>query len=105
MSRVLVTNCPNCGAPLKDGKCLYCDTHVRLANELDVDFNGKPTEVMLNIKKGDEIILLPLVGRIQSIEMTHDCVSYYADGASYLCRGHLSEVELIFRGYVEREVN
>lgn len=22
------TNCPNCGAPLKDGKCEYCGTEV-----------------------------------------------------------------------------
>ena len=23
-----MTNCPNCGAPLKDGKCEYCGTQV-----------------------------------------------------------------------------
>jgi len=105
MSRILATNCPNCGAPLKDGKCLYCDTQVRLANELDIDFNGKVTEVLLNIKQGDEIVLLPLVGRIQSIEMTHDYETHYADGTSYMYTTPFSEVELIFRGYiVKREV-
>ena len=24
----LQTNCPNCGAPLENGKCSYCGTHV-----------------------------------------------------------------------------
>ena len=23
---VVVTNCPNCGAPIEDGKCPYCGT-------------------------------------------------------------------------------
>ena len=23
---VLITNCPNCGAPLEDGECKYCGT-------------------------------------------------------------------------------
>lgn len=23
---VLLTNCPNCGAPIEDGKCSYCGT-------------------------------------------------------------------------------
>ena len=26
------TNCPNCGAPLKDGKCEYCGT---ITNDVD----------------------------------------------------------------------
>ena len=23
---ILLTNCPNCGAPIEDGKCPYCGT-------------------------------------------------------------------------------
>ena len=88
--RALITNCPNCGAPLKDGKCLYCDTHVRLANEIDIDrFSDKPTEIMLNIKNGDEVILLPLVGRIDSINMTLSMSDMYP------------EVTLTFSGFVK----
>ena len=25
-----ITNCPNCGAPLRGNKCIYCDTEVNI---------------------------------------------------------------------------
>jgi uncharacterized Zn finger protein (UPF0148 family) len=102
--RVLITNCPNCGAPLKDGKCLYCDTHVRLANEVDVDFNGKPVELMLRIKNGDSIILLPLVGRINSIETRNEYADYYNNGFRALSVVTAREVEFTFSGFIQEVV-
>lgn len=27
---VLITNCPNCGAPLEDGECKYCGTDFKV---------------------------------------------------------------------------
>lgn len=101
--RTLITNCPNCAAPLKDGKCPYCGTHVRLANELDIDFEGKPTEVMLNIKRGNDVILIPLVGRIDSIEMRDNHVDYM-HGETMFIQRTATEVELTFRGYIKESI-
>lgn len=100
--RTLITNCPNCAAPLKDGKCPYCGTHVRLANELDIDSNTL-TEVMVNIKRGDEVILLPLVGRIESIEMSHDHMGYMLGDREFIQRLS-TDVTLTFRGVVKETV-
>lgn len=99
--RVLVTNCPNCGAALKDGKCLYCGTEVRLANEIDIDFRGKPIELMLNITQGDTVTLLPLVGRIDTIETRTERASYdtYA-GFPLRVRG-CTEVQFTFSGIIK----
>lgn len=100
--RTLITNCPNCAAPLKDGKCPYCGTHVRLANELDIDSNTL-TEVMVNIKRGDEVILLPLVGRIDSIEMIHGHMGHTLGETNFI-RRTVTEVELTFRGYIKESI-
>lgn len=76
----LVTNCPNCGAVLVDGYCNYCDTKVRLANELDFQIdrfrNGGHTEIMLHIKHDDgTIVLYPFLCTGMSFE--HSFVSFY----------------------------
>lgn len=39
----MITNCPNCGAVLKDGKCEFCGTEVRIGvsvNEIARYLNG-----------------------------------------------------------------
>lgn len=93
MKRALITNCPNCGAAIeRDGNCKYCGTHVRYANELDIDtgnfFNAPSVEVALNIKQGNAVKILPLRGHIETVNVTR--------------RGYLElpEVEFNFRGYM-----
>lgn len=93
MKRALITNCPNCGAAIeRDGNCKYCGTHVRYANELDIDagnfYNTSDVEIMLNIKQGDTVTILPLRGHIESVNATR---------VGYL---ELPEVEFNFRGYM-----
>lgn len=101
--RALITNCPNCGAPLKDGWCEYCNTHVRMANELDVDFNGKPTEVMLHIKNGDSIIAMPLIGRIDNVQIKNEYCDYEY-GRLYVPVLTERQVEFTFSGTVRGDI-
>lgn len=77
----LLTNCPNCGAPLSsDGYCSYCNTKVRYANELEYNLfshgNIKdvlPTEIMFKFKSEDgSMVVIPFVGRPENIELTYD---------------------------------
>ena len=93
MKRALITNCPNCGAAIeRDGNCKYCGTHVRYANEIDINasnfYNTSDVEIMLNIKQGDTMTVLPLHGHIESVNVTR---------VGYL---ELPEVEFNFRGYI-----
>lgn len=70
--RQLKTNCPNCGAVLKNGQCEYCGTKVQAANELDILCNGhsmENIELTLNIKQDGNIYVLPLIGRINDISI------------------------------------
>lgn len=99
--RLLVTNCPNCGAALKDGKCLYCGTEVRLANEIDIDFRGKPIELMLNIREGNAVTLLPLVGHIGTLEMRVECASYDTYAGNVVNIRPCREVEFTFNGIIK----
>ena len=78
MNRQLKTNCPNCGGILDLGKCSYCGTKVQAANELDILYNGidmSNIELTLNIKQDDIIWKIPLVGRIDSLNMYNDTYS------------------------------
>lgn len=77
----LLTNCPNCGATLRrDGTCEYCGTKARYANEIDLNmlsmYDVDKIELELRINMGDAIVLLPMVGIIDTINMQSD--SYYA---------------------------
>lgn len=73
MSKYLPTNCPNCGAVLENGKCNYCGTKVVLANTVDVPEN-EMCDMILQFKKGNTTNILPLRGRIESIDFTHNIV-------------------------------
>ncbi len=78
----LITNCPNCGAPLQeDGYCPYCNTKVRYANELEFNalfdhggiFNVEPTEMELKFKSNDgTIFIVPFFGKPQNIEVEYN---------------------------------
>ena len=90
----LLTNCPNCGAPLSsDGYCSYCNTKARYANELEYNtlFScGRiteilPTEIMFKfINEDGTMVIIPFVGKPENIELSYD--SYEAIGYG----GHIS---------------
>lgn len=47
------TNCPNCGAPLKGGKCEYCGTEITpttSANEISNYLNGEYKQTIISIE-------------------------------------------------------
>lgn len=64
-----ITNCPNCGAPLdKLGYCGYCNTMVHIDKNLEI--NGyKPLDINIVVKQGNEFHILPLMGRIDNLEI------------------------------------
>lgn len=99
--RTLITNCPNCAAPLKDGKCPYCGTHVRLANELDFNTDNPIMEIMLRVKRGNELILFPLRGRINNVSVSYPSCGYTYNGETSFMRHTLPEVEFTFDGIVD----
>lgn len=76
--RRLQSNCHNCGAALVNGKCEYCGTTVRWANEIDIllnDWGTEPIELSLNLKKGTNTYILPLIGHIDNINISDDSVN------------------------------
>lgn len=106
----LLTNCPNCGAPLNpDGYCEYCGTKIRYANELELQnlddiFGPNEMEILLKIVKKDAVVLVPIRGRISSIKQECDYETFYADGTPYIsARSPNIEYEIVFNGYLDRE--
>lgn len=78
----LITNCPNCGAPLQDGYCSYCNTKVRYANELEFNtlfdhggiFNVEPVEMELKFKSRDgTVFIVPLFGKPENFDINYNC--------------------------------
>ena len=100
----LVTNCPNCGGELtSDGYCQYCNTKVRLANAMEIEtgqFVSKPVEIEIRVKQGDETIIIPFEGHLQSIDMKFDSVDIYADGKKYATLPSRPSVDLAFSGHL-----
>lgn len=94
MSRLLLTNCPNCAAPLEsDGTCKYCNTKARYANEIDVqteNFNPGFVEILLKVKQGDEIVLFPFQGYMREMSVRGGFTLY-----------ERPTVELIFEGFLK----
>ena len=100
--RTLITNCPNCAAPLKDGKCPYCGTHVRLANELDFNTDNPIMEFMLRVIRGNELILYPLRGSISNVSVSYPTSRYFSYDISRPFVIHEPpEVEFTFNGIVD----
>lgn len=66
----IITNCPNCGAPLEKLKCHYCGTEIRYSNEINL-FDGK-CELLLRHNQGNKVVLMPVVGYISQIELVRD---------------------------------
>lgn len=86
----LITNCPNCGAPLRwDGYCEYCDTQVRYANEvellnLDDIFIPNEVQIMFKVKKKGTTLLIPFRGFVESIATSYERETFYADNTPVL---------------------
>lgn len=105
----LLTNCPNCGAPLSsDGYCSYCNTKVRYANELEYNLFSHgiikdvlPTEIMFKfIDEDGTMVIIPFVGRPENIEITYDSYNAvdYAGNISYQINKQ-PEIKFEFSGY------
>jgi len=94
MQRLLLTNCPNCAAPLEsDGTCRYCNTKARYANEIDIqteNFNPGFVEILLKVKQGDETILFPFYGHMREMSISGGFTLY-----------ERPTVELTFEGYLK----
>lgn len=105
----LLTNCPNCGAPLRhDGYCEYCDTKVRYANEvelrnLDSIFGPEPVEILFKVVRDDHTILIPFKGRITSCRLDWPETTFYANDISVMSTIGDPDVELVFNGTLNRE--
>ena len=103
---MLETNCPNCGGALLDsGKCPYCGTKVRYANELSLDVSEygyiEPIEIKLMIKKDDTVTIIPLRGHINTITQTLEqvCVEC-TNGKKVLFNNNSVKYNFDFEGYV-----
>lgn len=99
--RKLLTNCPNCGGELLiDGVCPYCGTKVRYANELDIDRNKNSIELILRIKKGNELLILPTCGIIEELSINYSNYDgFYCDGTLVKTIGH-TEIDFSFHGVI-----
>lgn len=105
MAKKLLTNCPNCGAPLRrDGTCEYCGTKARYTNEIDISVLKNwpsPIELELQIKNEDTIIILPMKGIIDtiSLESSDTCyVDHFNRHLATVCNA--TNVEFTFNGQI-----
>lgn len=108
MAKKLMTNCPNCGAPLRrDGTCEYCGTKARYANELDINllsmYEAEPIELELRMNMGDSIVIMPMVGTIDSINIQSNstCTTDYTGQTLSVIRGE-TNVDFTFSGHLIR---
>jgi hypothetical protein len=100
----MLTNCPNCGAPLtKDGRCDYCKTKVRIANLMEINCDPKhyePIEILLKFKRPDgTIYLVPFSGMLSSMDINYDNnVIYVNDNPKIV--GNNPEITLTIEGHL-----
>ena len=100
----MLTNCPNCGAPLtKDGWCDYCKTKVRLANLMEVSqgyYNQKPVEILLKINNLDgTITYMPFIGMLTEIDVQHRCEPVYFDNIPHYISNE-PDIQLTLNGHL-----
>lgn len=108
----LLTNCPNCGAPLRaDGYCEYCNTKVRYANEVELsnlDDIFRPSEVEIIfkvVKDKDLVILIPFRGIVSSVTQSYDEETFYADDLSIPISVHLEpRIEITLDGRIDKNI-
>lgn len=96
----LTTNCPNCGAIVSEsGKCAYCGTVIRIANQLDITMTGAPVDIQINVRDGDKVTIVPFHGYLSSIGVEYPgaFTSAMAEMRTFLSR---PELELTLVGSV-----
>lgn len=106
----LLTNCPNCGAPLRaDGYCEYCNTKVRYANEVELsnlDDIFRPSEVEIVfkvVKDKDLVILIPFRGIVSSVTQSYDEETFYADNLPiHVCLE--PRIEITLDGRIDKNI-
>ena len=105
MSNWLRTNCPNCGGNLTfDGKCPYCDTKIRAANEMRITLNDylsfpDKIEIDIKVKQSDgNVAVIPFIGHLESV--THHIEPVYADylGGKRVILNNGHELKLVLTG-------
>ena len=108
MAKKLMTNCPNCGAPLRrDGTCEYCGTKARYANELDINllsmYEAEPIELELRMNMGDSTVIMPMIGTIDSINIQSNSAyaTSYAGQTLSVIHGE-TNVDFTFSGHLIR---
>lgn len=110
MNKQMSTNCPNCGGELtSEGYCYYCNTKVRYANELIVDLQDSiiscsEVEIMITVKRNNDIILIPFKGYIESFQEEFDTVSCFPIGNNsfQLNRSAHPRLSITFSGYAQK---
>lgn len=100
----MLTNCPNCGAPLtKDGWCDYCKTKVRLANLMEIDhdvMHYEPIEILLKFKRSDgTVYLVPFVGTLSSMDINYNNDVLYFDNRPMII-GNDPDIKLTLDGHL-----
>lgn len=93
------TNCPNCAAPLHNGKCKYCDTEV--VGEINFD-----DYIEFNLTGHDyhgNKYVLPVCGRISNISMSNDYIDAM-DCTGRVIKSFINQrnIEFTFNGAVRK---
>lgn len=111
MKRMLLTNCPNCGGELtSEGFCNYCKTKIRYANEIEISNDSMfsmpgAVEILIKVKRGNEIVLVPFRGCLEMIEEHFDTVCampLYNNYNQVYYSQNRNKVDLKFSGYFMR---
>ena len=101
---MILTNCPNCGAPLRsDGFCEYCKTKIRYANKLEVDVNKNEPfymELLMQFKTSDGITLVPFQGYAANVIVHNDYVAIEPRTGFCMHMNEDPEIELTFVGHI-----
>lgn len=63
----MFTNCKNCGAPLRDGRCEYCGTEYKETDEFIEEIVFADDRELWRIKRGLGLSKLP-VNPLESVE-------------------------------------
>lgn len=106
MNKRMSTNCPNCGGELTSkGYCTYCNTKVRYTNEVILDLQnalGCPdVEIMISVKKGEETLLIPFKGVVESFTQDFEPTTVYFDGRVVPFRNNKPRISIKFSGYAQ----
>ena len=96
------TNCPNCAAPLHNGRCEYCKTEVVGEVRFDeyIEFN------LTGYDSAGNKYLIPVSGRISNLNMLSDTYSV-TDILGNVIKQFIGQrnIEFTFEGAIRNEKN